>query len=79
MSLSYEFSIGSVRAKEKSLFTSSDAEQMLALKNENELIRICIGSFILNHIRVLIHDSNAANGKLSTICARWVFQLYPNR
>ena len=39
MSLSYEFSIGSVRAKEKSLFTSSDAEQMLALKNENELIR----------------------------------------
>lgn len=39
MSLSYEFSIGSVRAKEKSLFNSSDVEQMLALKSENELIR----------------------------------------
>ncbi len=38
MSLSYEFSIGSVRAKEKSLLTSSDIEQLLSSKNEEELI-----------------------------------------
>lgn len=35
MSLSYEFSIGSVRAREKSLFTSSDIEQLLACKDIN--------------------------------------------
>lgn len=39
MALSYEFSIGSVRAKENSLFTNADIEQMLACKDENELIR----------------------------------------
>lgn len=39
MALSYEFSIGSVRAKENSLFTNADIEQMLACKGENELIR----------------------------------------
>lgn len=38
MALSYEFSIGSVRAKENSLFTSADVEQMLNCKGENELI-----------------------------------------
>ena len=37
MGLSYEFSIGSVRAKEKSLFDNSDIEQMLACKSESEL------------------------------------------
>lgn len=39
MALSYEFSIGSVRAKENSLFTKAEVEQMLACKSENELIR----------------------------------------
>ena len=39
MSLSYEFSIGSVRAKEKSLLSSSDLEQMIGMKSEAELIR----------------------------------------
>ncbi|MCH5297517.1 MAG: V-type ATPase subunit [Ruminococcus sp.] len=39
MALSYEFSIGSVRAKENSLFTNAEVEQMLACKNESELIR----------------------------------------
>lgn len=38
MSLSYEFSIGSVRAREKNLFNTADYEQMLALKSEEELI-----------------------------------------
>lgn len=39
MALSYEFSIGSVRAKENSLFTNADIEQMLACKSESELVR----------------------------------------
>lgn len=39
MALSYEFSIGSVRAREKSLFTNSDIEQMLAQKNIEGLCR----------------------------------------
>ena len=39
MALSYEFSIGSVRARENSLLKSSDIEQMLNMKNEEELIR----------------------------------------
>ncbi len=39
MALSYEFSIGSVRAKENSLFTKSELEQMLACKSEAELVR----------------------------------------
>lgn len=39
MALSYEFSIGSVRAKENSLFTNADIEHMLGCKNEDELIR----------------------------------------
>lgn len=38
MSLSYEFSIGSVRAKENSLFTNSDIEHMQSCNNEKELI-----------------------------------------
>lgn len=38
MSLSYEFSIGSVRAKEKHLLGASDYEQMLALKSESDLL-----------------------------------------
>ena len=33
MALSYEFSIGSVRAKEKNLFTNSDIEHMLGCEN----------------------------------------------
>lgn len=37
MSLSYEFSIGSVRAKENSLFTNSDIEQLLACKDTSSL------------------------------------------
>lgn len=40
MGLSYEFSIGSVRAKENSLFTESDLEQMLACKSVNELLNL---------------------------------------
>lgn len=40
MGLSYEFSIGSVSAKEKYLFTNSDIEQMLACKNIDELCRL---------------------------------------
>lgn len=39
MALSYEFSIGSVRAKENTLFTNSEVEQMLACKSENELVK----------------------------------------
>ena len=39
MRLSYEFSVGSVRAREKRLFTSAELEQMLNLKSENELVR----------------------------------------
>lgn len=39
MALSYEFSIGSVRAKENSMFSEADAEQMLALKSVDELVR----------------------------------------
>lgn len=39
MALSYEFSIGSVRAKENSLFTNSDIEHMLGCENEQALIR----------------------------------------
>ncbi len=39
MKLSYEFSVGSVRAREKSLFTYAELEQMLNLKSENELVR----------------------------------------
>lgn len=39
MALSYEFSIGSVRAKETSLLKKSDIEQMINLKSEDELIR----------------------------------------
>ena len=36
MALSYEYSIGSVRAREKSLLTGVDLEQLLACKSENE-------------------------------------------
>ncbi len=39
MALSYEFSIGSVRARENTMFSEADAEQMLALKSVDELIR----------------------------------------
>lgn len=39
MALSYEFSIGSVRARENTMFSEADAEQMLALKSADELIR----------------------------------------
>ena len=39
MAYSYEFSIGSVRAKENSLFSEADTEQMLALKSESDLVR----------------------------------------
>ena len=38
MALSYEFSIGSVRARENRLFSEADAEQMLALSSERELV-----------------------------------------
>lgn len=40
MALSYEFSIGSVRAKETSLFTSSDVDRLLACDSEDELARL---------------------------------------
>ncbi|MBR1731927.1 MAG: V-type ATPase subunit [Ruminococcus sp.] len=39
MALSYEFSIGSVRAREKSLLNSSDIEQMLSYNSDSELLR----------------------------------------
>ena len=39
MALSYEFSIGSVRAKENSLFSQSDIENMLVCKSTDELCR----------------------------------------
>ena len=39
MALSYEFSIGSVRAKETGLFSDAEVEQMLAMKSEEELVR----------------------------------------
>ena len=39
MALSYEFSIGSVRAKENSLFSVSDIEHMLGCKDITELCR----------------------------------------
>lgn len=39
MALSYEFSIGSVSAKEKYLFTNTDVEQMLACKTTEQLCR----------------------------------------
>lgn len=38
MSLSYEFSIGSVRAKERHLLSAADYEQMLAMKSESDLL-----------------------------------------
>lgn len=37
MALSYEYSIGSVRAREKSLLTHSDTEQLLVCQNEAEI------------------------------------------
>lgn len=39
MAFSYEYSIGSVRAKECHLFGSAEFEQMLAMKSEDELLR----------------------------------------
>ena len=39
MGLSYEFSIGSVRAKECSLFSGADIEQMLSMKSSGDLFR----------------------------------------
>ena len=39
MGLSYEFSIGSVRAREKNLLSSSDIEQLLSYDNLNDLVR----------------------------------------
>ena len=42
MALSYEFSIGSVRAREKSLFTSADIEQLLSYKSVDEVRRFLI-------------------------------------
>lgn len=38
MSLSYEYSIGSVRAREKHLFSHADIEQMIALRDEKNLL-----------------------------------------
>lgn len=40
MSLSYEYSVGSVRAREKSLLTGTDVEQLLACKSESELCSV---------------------------------------
>ena len=50
MALSYEFSIGSVRAKEISLFTNSDFEQLIACKSTDELCRV-------------LNDKGYGNGK----------------
>ena len=40
MALSYEFSIGSVRAKENALFNKTDIEQLLGCKSISELCRM---------------------------------------
>lgn len=40
MALSYEYSVGSVRAREKSLFTHADIEQLLACKSAKELCSV---------------------------------------
>ena len=40
MALSYEFSIGSVRAKENSLFGKTDIEQLLCCRNVDELCQL---------------------------------------
>lgn len=40
MSLSYEYSIGSVRSKERSLLTSQDLEQLIAAKDEETALRL---------------------------------------
>ncbi|MGN0452636.1 MAG: V-type ATPase subunit [Ruminococcus sp.] len=40
MALSYEFSIGSVRAKETSLFTDADIDRLISCKDEDELVRL---------------------------------------
>lgn len=42
MSVSYEFSVGSVRVREKSLLSNTDIEQLLACKSSSELIKILI-------------------------------------
>lgn len=42
MGLSYEFSVGSVSAKEKQLFSSTDVEQMLACKSLDALCRFLV-------------------------------------
>ena len=39
MGLSYEFSIGSVRAREKNLLTNSDIEQLISYDNLDEFVR----------------------------------------
>ena len=39
MALSYEYSVGSVRVREKSLLSSPDIEQMLSYNSEDELLR----------------------------------------
>ncbi len=39
MRFSYEFSVGSVRAREKSLLSSSDIEQLVSFKSTDEVIR----------------------------------------
>ena len=39
MALSYEYSVGSVRAKENALFHNAEIEQMLALRSETDLAR----------------------------------------
>ena len=38
MPKTYEYSFGSVRAREKELFSRGDIETMLSLKSENELV-----------------------------------------
>lgn len=40
MAVSYEYSIGSVRAREKSLLTRTDIEQLLACRDERELVTL---------------------------------------
>ena len=52
MALSYEFSIGSVRAKECSLFSAADIEQMLALGSEEELFRFLSDKEYTAHVEL---------------------------
>ena len=61
MALSYEYSIGSVRAKEKSLFNSADIEQLLA---SPDVPHLCA---VLNDKATIKSEFNATSSILSEL------------